>query len=187
MVAKSNATGFAADAADAALMVPVSTLASAFDLTPRRVQQLAADGIIPKAERGRYPLIEAVRAYLDHIRAVPEIPEGNMDPAQARARKDTALAISAEIKNNISMGKLISQEVVVTTAVAMLGRVKNKLLSLPTRAAPRAKMARTVEEVRALIAAEVDLILIELSDGPDLAEAAQAVTATIAAIEDEED
>ncbi|WP_267428043.1 hypothetical protein [Methylobacterium sp. GC_Met_2] len=187
MVAKSDAADFASDAADDALMVPVSTLARAFDLTARRVQQLAADGIIPKAERGRYPLIAAVQAYLAHVKAVPEIPEGNMDPAQARARKDTALAISAEIKNKISLGKLISQEVVITTAVGMLGRVKNKLLSLPTRAAPRAKMARTVEEVRGLIAAEVDLILIELSEGAELAEAARAVTATIAAIEDKDD
>ncbi|MCJ2092206.1 hypothetical protein MKK67_06805 [Methylobacterium sp. J-072] len=187
MVAKSNATDFAADAADAALMVPVSTLASAFDLTPRRVQQLAADGIIPKAERGRYPLIAAVRAYLDHIRAVPEIPVGNMDPAQERARKDRALAISAEIKNNIAIGKVVLIDVVISLAVAEFRRMRNKMLGLPTRVAPQAAVLRTASEVQALIAAEVDLILLELSSGPELAAAAQSVSATVDAIEDKED
>jgi len=184
MIAKSATTDFASDAADAALMVPVSTLANVFDLTTRRVQQLAADGIIPKAERGRYPLIAAVRAYLDHIRAAPEIPAGNMDPAQERARKDRALAINTEIKNDIAIGKVVSIEVVISLTVAMLGRVRNKLLSLPTRVAPRAAILRSPSEVQALLAAEVDLVLIELSTGPDLAAEAKAVSATVDAIEE---
>jgi len=47
--------------ADAALMVPVSTIAHALDLTPRRIQQLVAEDVLPKEERGRYPLIPVGR------------------------------------------------------------------------------------------------------------------------------
>ena len=35
---------------------PVSTIAKLLMLTERRVQQLTADGVIPKPERGRYEL-----------------------------------------------------------------------------------------------------------------------------------
>ena len=39
-------------------------------LTERRVQQLAKDGIIPKAERGKYDLVGSVHGYVDFLKAV---------------------------------------------------------------------------------------------------------------------
>ena len=38
-------------------------------LTERRVQQLAKDGIIPKAERGKYDLVSSVHGYVDFLKA----------------------------------------------------------------------------------------------------------------------
>ena len=48
---------------------PVSTIAKLLMLTERRVQQLTADGVIPKPERGRYELIPAVQGYIKYLRA----------------------------------------------------------------------------------------------------------------------
>ena len=165
MKTKSAATDIAADAA---LMVPVSTIAHALDVTPRRVQQLAADGVIPKAERGRYPLIPVVRAYLAHQRAAPEVAPGDLDPAQERARKDRALAISAEIKNDIATGKVVPAEVAIASQVILCRKIKNKVEALPTRVAPRGIACKTVAELHALLARETGLVLVELSDGDGL-------------------
>ena len=37
-------------------------------LTPRRLQQLATEGIIPKAARGRYELAPVIQAYINYLR-----------------------------------------------------------------------------------------------------------------------
>ncbi len=42
---------------------PVETIAKLLILTERRVQQLAREGILPKAEHGRYELVPVVQAY----------------------------------------------------------------------------------------------------------------------------
>ncbi len=47
---------------------PVETIAELLDLTPRRVYQLTNAGIIPKASRGRYELVPAVKGYIKYLR-----------------------------------------------------------------------------------------------------------------------
>lgn len=149
-------------AADAALMVPVSTIAHLLDVTPRRVQQLVAEDVLPKEERGRYPLIPVVRAYLAHLRATPEIAPGNLDPAQERARKDRALANSAEIKNDIAFGNVVLIDDAVAIVTRSSTRVRNKMLGLPSRVAPRLVMRPEAEPIRAILYDEVVAILQEL-------------------------
>ena len=44
------------------------TIAHLFNLSERRVQQLAKDGIIPKAQRGKYELVGALRGYIKYLK-----------------------------------------------------------------------------------------------------------------------
>ncbi len=46
---------------------PVGTIAKLLMISERRVQQLTADGVIPKAERGRYELAPAVQGYIKFL------------------------------------------------------------------------------------------------------------------------
>lgn len=46
---------------------PVATIAKLFNLTERRVQQLAKEGVIPKPEKGKYDLIGCVRGYIAYL------------------------------------------------------------------------------------------------------------------------
>lgn len=46
---------------------PVAQIAAALNLKPRRIQQLAAAGIIPRAERGRYNLAESIAGYVRYL------------------------------------------------------------------------------------------------------------------------
>lgn len=62
---------------------------------------------------------------------------GDLDPAQERARKDRALAISAEIKNDIATGKVVPIEVTVQAWGSILSAARTRLLAIPTKAAAR--------------------------------------------------
>lgn len=46
---------------------PVETIAKLLMLTVRRVQYLVAEGVIPKAERGRYPLVGSIQGYIHFL------------------------------------------------------------------------------------------------------------------------
>lgn len=47
--------------------VPCKFLAQLFGVSERRVQQLAKEGVIPKAERGEYPLLASVKSYVKSL------------------------------------------------------------------------------------------------------------------------
>jgi len=47
---------------------PVGTIAVLLDLTERRVQQLAGEGVIPRNSHGRYEIGLAVRGYVKYLR-----------------------------------------------------------------------------------------------------------------------
>jgi len=49
-------------------LVSVETIANILKLTPRRVQQLSSQGVIPKAKRGRYKIITSVWGYIDYLK-----------------------------------------------------------------------------------------------------------------------
>ena len=53
---------------------PVTTIAKLLILTERQVQSLARQGVMPKADRGRYELVPVVRAYIRCLREtlIPE-------------------------------------------------------------------------------------------------------------------
>lgn len=54
-------------------------IARLLDLTERRVQQLAREGVLPRGSRGKYPLVGVVRAYVRYLRQAGTA-EGAIDP-----------------------------------------------------------------------------------------------------------
>ena len=82
---------------------PIAVIARLLDLTERRVQQLAQDGVIPPAartgpERGRYDLVSAVRGYVRYLREqATRSPSGSADFGVERARLVKAKADLAEM------------------------------------------------------------------------------------------
>jgi hypothetical protein len=104
------------------------------------------------------------------IRALSSDPEGDglLDPAQERARKDRAFAISAEIKNDIATGQVVLAEVAIASQVILCRKIKNKIEALPTRVATRGIACKTVAELHALVSREAELVLLELSNDEGL-------------------
>ena len=63
----------------------VETIAQILDLTPRRVQQFANEGYIPRASRGRYHLLPAVQGYIRYLRAGASDEDTSRDYEKERA------------------------------------------------------------------------------------------------------
>ena len=70
-------------------LVSVEHLAEFLNLTARRVQQLASDGVIPRTDRGAYELAPAVRAYVRYLQGIAG---GKGTEAEDLQRERTALA-----------------------------------------------------------------------------------------------
>jgi phage terminase Nu1 subunit (DNA packaging protein) len=119
---------------------PVATVAKLLLLTERRVQQLTREGVLPRADRGRYELAPVVQAYVRYLRdrALPGEAEGvSEDFQKARARRTAAEANMAEMRAAEARGELIPAQDVREVLTSVLGRVRSKLLSLPAKLAPQ--------------------------------------------------
>lgn len=116
---------------------PVETIAALLDLTPRRVQQLASEGHIPKAERGRYELVPSVKGYIRYLkdRAINADVQGGEEGDHKR-RLMKARADIAEMEAERISGNQIEVDAVERTWVAAASRFRQKMLSIAYKAAP---------------------------------------------------
>lgn len=82
---------------------------------------------------------------------------GSLDPAQERARKDRALAISAEIKNDIATSKVVLIEAVGSRVATDYSIVRERILTIPGKLSHslNQEQARELEQ-------EIDEALAEL-------------------------
>lgn len=91
------------------------------------------------------------------------------DHAEAVRIKENYLALLRQLEFDLKSGAVVPIDVVVAVLVDQLARVRNKVLSISVRTAPRAAVLRSAEEVRALFDAEAALALEELTlDGAGL-------------------
>ncbi len=131
---------------------PVDTIAKLLLLTPRRVQQLAKDGLIPRAPGGRYELALTVQAYIKYLRDralggdVSDEDIGKHKARLLKARADDAVMDSEE-----RAGKLIPAAEVGAGWVAVVTMFKQRALAIPTRAAPLLAVETRVDACHAIV------------------------------------
>jgi phage terminase Nu1 subunit (DNA packaging protein) len=136
-------------------------------LTSRRLRQMAKDGGGPPMNAGgQYPA--AAFGQWMRQRLLEEFGVANdgvaYDYDAERGRLTKAQADKTELEAAELAGKLIRVEDLETEWARMLGALRARLLSLPTKAAPRARIAVNDEEAASLIEAEVIEALQELSE-----------------------
>ena len=150
---------------------PAATMAKLLLLTPRRLQQLVTEGVIPKVERGRYELAPVVQAYIQYLRerSVP----GQMNVVsldEARQRKLAADAKLAEIEVAKAEGAVASISAVEKGWTDLVHTVRGRLLALPQNIAAMVAVEDDTGKCEALMAREIRSALAELGDGnlPDI-------------------
>ena len=147
---------------------PIGVIAKLLDLSERRVQQLSREGVIPKAKRGQYDLIGAVRGYVRYLRdQAVQAQAGAPDYATERARLLRAKADLAEMEREEKRRALIAADEVETAWIAVLALLKTRLLALPDRLAPQAFEKETIGDTRNLIRVAIREVLEELAE-PDV-------------------
>jgi len=158
---------------------PIAVIARLLDLTERRVQQLARDGIIPASartgpERGRYDLVGYVR-YLRELATRSQT--GAADFGVERARLIKAKADLAEMDAAVRRGDLLPAAQVEEAWIAVLARLRARLLVLPDRLAPLVHEESTIAGTRAQIRDAITEALAELASLPAIAVGAEGAGA----------
>jgi phage terminase Nu1 subunit (DNA packaging protein) len=148
-------------------LYPAGVIAKLLLLTDRRVQQLAAEGVIPKAERGRYALAPAVQGYVKYLkdRAIGADAEGG-DAENAKHRLIKARARMAELEADTLEGKLLDRTEVEQAWKTLVLNMRAKLMAIPVRAAPQMVTLPSIMQAAALLERLVTEALNELADQP---------------------
>ena len=151
---------------------PIAVIARLLDLTERRVQQLAREGVIPPAartgpERGRDELVAAVRGYVRYLREqATRSQTGSLEFGAERARLIKAKADLAEMDAGARRSDLLPAGEVEEAWIAVLARLRARLLVLPDRLAPLVHEETTIAGARASIRETIAEALTELSSFP---------------------
>ena len=147
---------------------PVGTIAKLLLLTERHVQNLAASGVLPKADRGRYELVPVVQAYIRYLRdrTVGGDLSGDENLANAKGRMVKARARMAELEADLLDGTLLRRAAVEAGWERVLVALRMRILALPSKAAPVMHAAPTLAEASAILTAAVHDLLSELARLP---------------------
>lgn len=145
---------------------PVGVVAEWLDLSERRVQQMAAEGILPRADRGQYDLQACVKAYIHFLKSIPgagSSEDQRIDYGKERARLVKYKADLTEMEAAQAKGELLQAEDVKNTWIEMVSHCRARLLALPTKLAPIVYAQKTLPEITAAIKQGVHEALAELS------------------------
>lgn len=112
-------------------LFPARIIARLLNLTERRLQQLAREGIIPKAARGQYPLAGCVRSYIQYLQNSGQVDTSDpekLSPFQKRAHYQAELD---KLKLEQERGELIPRIEVEQEFAAVLKMVAECFDTLP--------------------------------------------------------
>jgi len=141
----------------------ITAIAKLLKLTERRVQQLAKDDIIPKAERGKYDLISSVHGYIDFLKAKAGGDFTAEDVIKNKNKLMKAKAEIAEIERMKATGELIPKEEVKSTWLELINKVKQKLLAIPNRTAPIIVSIKNTNEIKLILQDKIYEALYEIT------------------------
>lgn len=145
-----------------------------FDLTERRVQQLAKEGILPAAsvKPYRFDLLITVKAYIKYLSDKANGKEAkSADTVKAETNKLKAEAELKQTKAKISSmqlkeleGKMHRSEDVEAVTNDLVYTVRSMIMALPGRLAMDVMQATNANEASVIIRAECNKILNDLAN-----------------------
>ena len=143
----------------------VTVIAKFLNLTERRVQQLARDGIIPKPEKGKYDLIRCVQKYVHYLQerayGTGETPS---DTYRERARLIKAQADKTEIEVATMRNQLVLLDIVEADWMKQVAACRMKLLALPSKTAFEIAALENPTEIERFLKRTIYEALSELAD-----------------------
>lgn len=148
-------------------------MAKLFELDPRRVQQLAKEGVLPAASQRPYKfdLLPTVKAYIRYLRdrangkeaKTADTVKAEADKLRAEADLKQSKAKIAELQLKELEGKMHRSEDVEAMTTDLVYTARSMIMALPGRLAMDVVQAGSANEASALIRAECYKILNELA------------------------
>jgi phage terminase Nu1 subunit (DNA packaging protein) len=143
-------------------------------LSVRRVNDMAARGILKKLGRGKFPLRESIRAYAEHVREIAAGRvaamggEEGLDLVHERARLAREQANKAQRENAIADRRVCLTDVAAEVFGRECATIRTALLAIPRERAPALHRAKTPAELEALLAETIHEVLGQLSAGEQI-------------------
>lgn len=148
-------------------------MAKLFELDPRRVQQLAKEGVLPATSQRPYKfdLLPTVKAYIRYLRdrangkeaKTADTVKAEADKLRAEADLKQSKAKIAELQLKELEGKMHRSEDVEAMTNDLVYTARSMIMALPGRLAMDVVQAGSANEASALIRAECYKILNELA------------------------
>ncbi len=148
-------------------------MAKLFEMDPRRVQQLAKEGILPAASQRPYKfdLLPTVKAYIRYLRdrangkeaKTADTVKAEADKLRAEADLKQSKAKIAELQLKELEGKMHRSEDVEAMTNDLVYTARSMIMALPGRLAMDVVQAGSANEASALIRTECYKILNELA------------------------
>jgi phage terminase Nu1 subunit (DNA packaging protein) len=150
---------------------PVATIAKLLMLSDRRVQQLTKEGVIPKAERGRYELAPAVQGYIRFLQERSLRSDSSpIDYHVEKARLTQMQASLAEIELVKARGDVVSVDQVTKNLAGLFAEVRTNIRNIPGRVVSSLIGMTDEREFKAVLLREIDLVLTALAEADVLVE-----------------
>ena len=145
---------------------PVGTIAKLLMLSERRVQQLTAEGVIPKAERGRYELAPAVQGYIKFLqeRTLGPGHSGPIDFHAEKARLTKFQADTAEIELAKARAEVVSVRAVEKNLSNVFAQIRANLRNIPDRVVSALIGTTDERKFKTVLMEEIDMALDALAD-----------------------
>ncbi len=150
------------------MTVSVGVMANIFSLSERRVRQMAEEGIVVRAAKGRYRLVESLKNYMLALKLAAEgmnaeNPDGEININEEKALHERVKRHISEMKYRVMKGKLHKAENVERVMTDMLASFKTRLLNIPSKVAPSLENRKTAY-IKDRLSKEISEVLNELKD-----------------------
>ncbi len=152
-----------------AITVNSATLEKIIGVSDRRIRQLAEEGIVIRAAKGRYKLKDSIMNYILTLKVAMEAagtdsPDGELDLEEEKAIHERVKRHISELKLQVMKGELHRSGDVERVMTDMLVSIRARLLAMPTKLAPLLVARNDVGYIRTAINREVLEALNELKD-----------------------
>lgn len=145
--------------------VNAETLAVLFNVSTRRVYQLADSGVVVKEDRGKFDLFGSIQGYIKFLQKRSLSGEGG---ATEWKNEKTLLVKAqrqkAELDLEVTMGNLVQKAEVEREAAEVAAIVKSSLLNIPSRVSNEFAVMQDPFEIHQKLTREINNAIGELNE-----------------------
>lgn len=135
----------------------VNTIAEVLLLDPRRIQQMAKEGIIPRMAAGKYDLVACVHGYIRYLRDQAKGRDPERVAEEKKITKENRLL--KELARKQKEGLLVDAEEVRRSLAKAFTDVKTRIRSVAPKSAQAIAHLKAEKKVERELIAEIQKIL----------------------------